>query len=211
MDTLVCLKKEICKTGTSLYNKGLSTGISGNISIKFNDNILITPSGCCLGDMEEHDIAVIDVYGNHLEGQKPSSEKIMHLEIYKLRPDLKAVVHVHSPKATAFAVAGVPLNRPTLAELIVTLGDVPVAEYATPSSLELAKIVAGYFVNNDNVLMANHGFVSGGKNLKEALYKVETLESYAEIMLWTKVLGNANELSKESIEELIKIREKMHK
>ena len=211
MDTIVNFKNEICKTGINLYNKGLSTGTSGNISVRVNGNVFITPSGCCLGDMEEQDIAVIDMDGNHLEGNKPSSEKVMHLEIYKLRPDLKALVHVHSPKATAFAVAGVPLNKPTIAELIITLGDVPVAEYAAPSSLKLATIVAGYFVKHDNVLMANHGFVSGGKFLKGALYKVETLESYAEIMLWAKVLGNANELSKESVEELIKIREKMHK
>ena len=204
---LIELKEEISQIGKLIYDKGLSPGTSGNISIRQGDNVLISPSGFCLGEMNPSDVVVIDLQDNIVEGSnKPSSERIMHLEIYKSRNDIYSIIHAHPPKATVFAVSGLPLDRPVLAEAYVTLGQVPVAEYATPSSKELANILADYFIKNDSVLLANHGAVVGGKKLKETFYKLETLELYAEVSLFSKILGIKNELSQDNLENLNKLR-----
>jgi len=204
------LKKEILNIGKNLYKLGFSPAASGNISIRLDDKILISPTGKCLGFMEIEDIVLIDFKGNSLEpGKIPSSEKEMHIEIYKLRSDINAIIHAHPPKSTSFAVAGIPLNKPILAEAVISLGNVPVAKYATPSSLEVAKNTAQQCKDNNAVLMANHGVVSIGKNILDALYRLETLESFAEITLWSKVLGTCNELSSENISELMQIKEKL--
>lgn len=197
-------RQEISKIGKRLYDKGFASGASGNISVKIDNNIFITPSGFNLGDVEETDVIILDHEGNKLEGKyNPSSEKQMHVEIYKTRPDLEAIIHAHTPKATAFAVAGIPLDKAILSEAVIAIGSVPIAEYAIPSSDELAKVVAAKFVGHNAVLMANHGIVTGGHNLKETYYKLETFELYAEIFLWAKLLGNINELSEENVGELI--------
>lgn len=206
------LKEEITEVGKLIYDKGLSPGTSGNISIRLGNNVLISPSGFCLGEIDSSSVVIIDMDGNIVEGSdKPSSEKIMHLEIYKSRNDINSIIHAHPPKATAFAVAGISLDSPILSEAYVTLGQVPVAEYATPSSEELAHILADYFLKNDSVLLANHGVVVGGKKLKETFFRLETLELYAEVSLFSKILGNKNELSPDNLQELKKIREELNK
>ena len=211
MENLSTFKNEIVKIGKRLYDKGFVPGASGNISIKYKNNILLTPSGMNLADVTEEDVSVLDMDGNSIAGKKPSSEKKMHLEIYKARPDITSIVHAHAPKATAFAVAGIPLNAPILSEALVILGHIPVAEYAMPSSDKLASIVADYFKTYDAVLMANHGVVLGGTQLKDVYYKLETLELYAEISIGAKLLGNLNELSKENIQELMELRKSLLK
>ena len=198
MENLAKLKEEIIETGKRLYNKGFVPGTSGNISIKHNDQILITPSGINLGELEFDDIVTIDSAGNFISGRgRQSSEYKLHVEIYKKRPDVSSVIHAHCPKATAFAVAGIDLNQPIIAEAVVMLGEIPVAEYATPSSDKLAIDTAKYFADHDCVLLANHGVAVAGKKLKDVYYKLETVELYAEIYLWSKLLGKSNILSDE--------------
>ena len=142
VDIMYNFKKQIADIGKKLADKGLSPGFSGNISVRFEDKILVTPSGYSLGELEADDIVVLDFDFNIIEGnKKPSSESKMHALIYKKRPDLNALVHCHSPKASVFAVNGVPLVQPILAENIFTLGDIPVAKYYLPSSEELAQEV----------------------------------------------------------------------
>jgi len=211
LENLDKFKEEIVKIGKRLYDKGFVPGASGNISIRYENNILITPSGKNLADVIEEDVAVIDINGNSIAGKKPSSEKTMHLEIYKARPDITSIIHAHAPKATAFAVAGIPLNAPILSEALVILGNIPVAEYAMPSSDKLATQVANHFKTHDAVLMANHGVVIGSNQLIDAYYKLETLELYAEISINAKILGNLNELSKENIQELMELRKNLLK
>jgi len=211
MDTKILneLKQEISYIGKRLYKKGYAQGASGNISIKQGNYILITPSGFNLGDVKVDDVVIIDMNGNLVsEGKNPSSEKALHLEIYKTRNDINSIIHAHTPKSTAFAVAGIPLNKPVLSEVLTAIGPIALVEYATPSSMNLAKKVANAFIEHDLALMANHGVVAGGKELKETYYKLETLELYAEISLWTKLLGNANELTPENVRQLIEIRNK---
>jgi L-fuculose-phosphate aldolase len=201
-------KKEISQIGKRVYNKGLSVSTSGNISIRHENTVFITPSGFNLGDVEPFDVVMIDLDGKSLEEAKiPSSERAMHIEIYKRRPDISSIIHAHAPKSSAFAVAGMPLDKHILSEVVFTLGIVPVAEYARPSSDELATKTAEYFLNHDAVLMANHGVVVAGKELKETYYKLETLEMAAEIALGAKVLGNINEISDEEVQKLIEMRQ----
>ncbi|MFH0702515.1 MAG: class II aldolase/adducin family protein [bacterium] len=210
MEEIDKFRKEISEIGKRLYNKGFAAGTSGNISIKYGKQILITPSGYNLADVNDKDIVILDIEGNNIENnKKPSSEKMMHLEIYKSRNDINSIIHAHPPKSTTFAVAGIPLDSPILSEAFVVLGSVPIIEYAAPSSNKLASLVANYFLRHDAVLLANHGVVIGGKNLTDTYYKLETLELYAEISIWTKLLGKTNELSQNDIQELLKIKENM--
>ena len=204
-------KEEICPIGRLMYSKGLSPGTSGNISVKCDESILITPSGFCLGEMSTDDIVIVDIEGNVNNGiHKPSSELPMHISIYQARTDLASIIHAHPAKSTAFAVAGIPLNKYILSEAVVTIGEIPIAEYATPSSNELASIAAKYYSEADVILLANHGVVTGGKNLKETFYKLESLESCAEIIILAKILGKINDIPDEKVEELLEIRKKQN-
>ena len=202
-------KKQIADIGKKLADKGLSPGFSGNISVRFEDKILVTPSGYSLGELEADDIVVLDFDFNIIEGdKKPSSESKMHALIYKKRHDLNALVHCHSPKASVFAVNGIPLVQPILAENIFTLGDIPVAKYYLPSSEELAQEVGSFFDVHDCVLMQNHGVIVGGKDLRTAFYKMDTVEYYAEVCILANLTGKPCELSDEQKREIIELRKR---
>ncbi len=124
----------------------------------------------------------------------------MHLEVYRQRPDVQAVVHAHPPTATGFAVAGIPLDRAVLAEVLTTLGSIPIAEYATPSTSELPEAVRQYIKAHDGMLLANHGALTVGGDLFGAYYKMETIEHFAHISLVARMLGRENLLSREEVE-----------
>ncbi len=204
------IKTEFIEIGKRLYDKGFVPGSSGNISFKAQNEILVTASGCCLGELTEDDIITVDPDGN-LPGRhgKPSSERFMHTEIYKRRPGINCIIHAHPPKSTALSVAGVDLKAPLIAEAVVTMGEIPLIQYQTPSTLELATLIADNFIDHDAVLMANHGATVCGKGLKKTFYKLETLEFLSEIYIITAMLNNRNEIPQEKIGELLKIREKM--
>ena len=209
VDIMYNFKKQIADIGKKLADKGLSPGFSGNISVRFEDKILVTPSGYSLGELEADDIVVLDFDFNIIEGdKKPSSESKMHALIYKKRPDLNALVHCHSPKASVFAVNGIPLVQPILAENIFTLGDIPVAKYYLPSSEELAQEVCSFFDVHDCVLMQNHGVIVGGKDLRTAFYKMDTVESYADACILANLTGKSCELSDEQKREIIELRKR---
>jgi L-fuculose-phosphate aldolase len=130
----------------------------------------------------------------------------MHLEVYRQRPDVQAVVHAHPPIATGFAVAGIPLNRAVLAEVLTTLGSIPIAEYATPSTKELPEAVRKYVKAHDGMLLANHGALTLGADLFAAYYKMETIEHFATISLVARQLGREHLLSREEVERLQQLR-----
>ena len=135
-------------------------------------------------------MCVTDLAGRKIQGDRdPSSEMLMHLEVYRQRPDVKAVVHAHPPTATGFAVAGIPLDRAVLAEVLTTLGSIPLAEYATPSTAELPEAVRKYIKAHDGMLLANHGALTVGGDLYSAYYKMETIEHFAKISLVARMLG----------------------
>ena len=140
MKNLSELKKEIIKYGQLAEAKNLTPGVSGNISARYGENIVITSSGSANGYLTEDDFAVIDINGNIVEGnKKPSSEKLLHCEFYKMRPDVNYIIHMHSPYLSSFASAGIPLDEPIMAENVFYFGQIPLAQYGLPSSIDLVK------------------------------------------------------------------------
>lgn len=188
-----------------IYNAGLSPATSGNVSVlDIDNNILITTSGSALADISENEIVKIDFRGLPLEeNKKPSCEKFMHIKIYQNRPDIKAIIHSHSPIITAFAVSGFNINEDVIMpEFTLSFGKIPTSKYFMPSTLELADDVSELFKTSNAVLMRNHGVIVGAKNLKEAFYALESIQAYCKTYLYSKVLGKIKTLSKKQIEEL---------
>jgi L-fuculose-phosphate aldolase len=148
-------------------------------------------------------MVIVDLEGNKLGGDRDASSELpMHLEIYRNRPDVNAVVHAHPPTATGFAVAGIPLTRAVLAEVITTLGSIPIAEYGTPSTAELPEAVRKYIKAHDGMLLANHGAVTCGPSVTAAYYKMETIEHFAKISLVARLLGREHLFSRDEVERL---------
>ncbi len=204
------LRKEIIEAGRRAYKKGYVAANDGNISARITkDKILITPSGVSKGFMKPADLIIIDVKGKKIKGTKnPSSESYMHLQIYKDRPDVNSVCHFHPPFATAFAVAGIPLDKMILTEVVIALGTIPLVEYGTTGTTELYEKISSYIKNYDAFLLANHGALSVGNSVFNAYYKMETLEHAAMIQFLAHQLGNINILNEKQTAELIKMREK---
>ena len=203
------IKKELIKYGKRAGKKNFTPGMSGNLSARFGNNIVITTSGSANGYLEEKDFVVIDFDGKVVEGKgKPSSEKMLHVEFYKQRPDINYILHVHAPYLSSFASAGIALDEPIMAENVFYFGHIPLAEYGLPSSSDLVEKTSKYFKDFDAVLMANHGFIVGGKTIKEAYLKLELAESYAQVVINTKILGGAALLNKKQVEEIMGLRGK---
>lgn len=201
------LKYEIIKYGKLCGIKNFSPGCSGNISARYKDGLLITTSGSSNGYLTKDQIVYIDFNGNSLEkGKKPSSEKFLHIEIYKQRSDINYVIHVHAPFLSTFASAGKDLMNPIMAENVFYFGGIPLAEYALPSTKELVDNTIKFFDSYDAVLMANHGFIIGAKTIEEAYLKLELAESYAQVVLNTQILGGAKLLSKDEEQKILDLR-----
>ena len=201
------LKKQIILYGKKLGENNMSPATSGNISVRCGENILITGSGTCLADLTEDEIVLIDKNANLSEGKiNPSSEKNLHTAIYAIRPDINAIIHCHSPYASAFAVCRIPLSKPIISENVFYFGEIPVAPYALPGSEKLVENSAKFFAKHNAVLLANHGIILGAQNLKSTYYLMETAETYAQIYLNSMLLGGAKELNKKEIEEIHALR-----
>jgi len=198
------LRADIVEIGRRLYARGYTASNDGNISVRLDERrLLMTPRSVCKGFMTPDMMCVTDRDGRKLAGERdPSSEMQMHLEVYRQRPDVQAVVHAHPPTATGFAVAGIPLDRAVLAEVVTTLGSVPIAEYATPSTKELPEAVRKYVKAHDGMLLANHGALTIGSDLYAAYYKMETIEHFAKISLVARLLGGERLLSREEVSRL---------
>ncbi len=209
MKTIDELKQEIIRYGKLAEEKNLTPGISGNMSARFGDKILITSSGSANGYLSEDDFAVIDFEGNVVDGtKKPSSEKLVHTAFYKMREDVNYILHMHSPFLSSFASAGLALDEPIMAENVFYFGQIPLAEYGLPSSVDLAEKTSKYFNEYNAVLMANHGFIVGDKTIEDAFYKLVLAESYAQVVLNTRLLDGAKLLTDEQVKEIYQLRTK---
>jgi len=204
------LKLDIVECGRRLFLRGYVASNDGNISVKTDDgSILITPTGLSKGFLSPEDIVKCDIDGKKISGKRePTSELKMHLAVYKKRGDIVSVVHAHPPYATGFSLAGLSLDKCTLAEVIISLGSVPLAEYGTPSTEELVANIEGLIEGHDALLLANHGAITLGKDIFTAYYKMETVEHSAHITFIAKMLGNINILTRENVEKLMEIRSK---
>jgi L-fuculose-phosphate aldolase len=203
------LRADIVEIGRRMYARGYTASNDGNISVRIApDRLLMTPKSVCKGFMTPDMMCVTDLSGRKISGDRdPSSEALMHLEVYRQRPDINAVVHAHPPIATGFAVAGIPLDRAVLAEVLTTLGSIPLAEYATPSTAELPEAVRKYIKAHDGMLLANHGALTVGTDLFSAYYKMETIEHFAHISLVARMLGRENLISREEVMRLQGLRD----
>lgn len=205
-------KKMICEIGKRIYNKNFVAANDGNISVKVGPNtIWTTPTGVSKGFMTPDMMVKMDLTGKVLSGKlKPSSEVKMHLRVYNENPEVTAVVHAHPPVATSFAIAGISLDKPVSPEAVVLLGTVPVAPYATPGTQEVPDSIAPYCKDYNAVLLANHGALTWGRDLIEAYYRMESLEHYALMLMYSNnIINKANELNCSQISDLIHIRENL--
>ena len=184
------LRQEIIKVCRKLESKGLIAASDGNVSCRAGEEcILITPSGVSKGDLEPEEIAKASMRGELLEGPiRASSEIRMHLHVYRMRPDVFAVVHAHPPVATASTLAGFPLNSKVLPEVWLMLGKVPLAPYATPSTNEVPHSIEPYIPDSRAILLKRHGALTFGGNLMEAFMRMEKLEHCAKILFYASML-----------------------
>jgi L-fuculose-phosphate aldolase len=210
MDSERQLRADIVEVGRRLWVRGYTASNDGNISVRLDSSrLLMTPASVCKGFMTPEMMVVTDLDGRLLSaapGRKPSSEMLMHLVVYRHRPDVGAVVHAHPPTATGFAVAGIALDRAVLAEVVTTLGSIPLADYGTPSTEELATTVEPFVKAHDALLLANHGALALGKDVLAAYYKMETIEHFARISLVARQLGREHLLSRHEVDRLQALR-----
>lgn len=205
-------KKAIIEVGKRMYNKGFVAANDGNISCKVAQNaVWATPTGVSKGYMTPDMLVKMDLTGKVLMGSyKPSSEMKMHLRVYQENPDVRAVTHAHPPVATSFAIAGISLDKAILPEAVIQLGSVPIAHYATPGSQEVPDSIAPYCKSHNAVLLANHGALSWGKDVFEAFFRLESIEYYATILMYTgSIIGKQNELSCGQVNDLLDIRKNL--
>jgi L-fuculose-phosphate aldolase len=209
------LRLGIIECGRLCYDRGLTASNDGNISTRAGkDRILITPSGFSKGRMEAEDLILLSLEGEVVsarEGRRPSSETPMHLEVYKQRSDVRAVVHAHPVFATALTVAGLEFPNDVLPEVLLTLGDVPVTRYATPSSHDDADAIGPFLRDHNALLLRQHGSLTFGRDLEQALINLERVEHVAEVFWRAQMLGNVDRIPEEAREQLIAIREKWFK
>jgi L-fuculose-phosphate aldolase len=210
VSNLLTLKREIVEVGRRVYQRGYVASNDGNISARLDDKrVVITPTGVSKGFMTPEDLIVLDMEGKVVSGtKKPSSEMFMHLSVYKHRPDVMSVCHAHPPYATGFAVAGIPLDKCILPEVIIVLGGIPIVEYGTPGTSEFFKPVLKIIDKYDAFLLANHGALTIGKDVVNAYHKMETLEHFAHIAFVAQQLGHMNVLNTEQVRKLTDLRSK---
>ena len=202
------LRADIVEIGRRLHARAYVASNDGNISVRLDDErLLTTPRGVSKGFMTPDMLVTTDLDGGKLAGGRdPSSELPMHLAVYRNRPEVAAVVHAHPPTATGFAVAGIALDRAVLAEVVTTLGSIPIADYGTPSTQELADAVEAHIKVHDGLLLANHGALTVAGELFAAYYKMETIEHFARISLVARQLGRERLLSREEVQRLQTLR-----
>ena len=210
MNAIHMVRREICEVGRRIYQRGYVAANDGNISVRVSeDRVLCTPTGVSKGFISEDMLCICDLEGRQVAGHlKISSEIRMHLEVYKLRPDIHAVAHAHPPTATGFAVAGVDLTQCILPEVIVSLGGIPLAAYGTPGGPDIFEPMRPLLKMYDAVLMANHGVVTLGRDAMDAHFKMETVEHFARIALVAHQLGSVKTLDPRQVAELIELRQR---
>ena len=201
------LADELVQVCRKVYENKFVFAYDGNISVRNSANtFLITRSGVCKGEVTTDDVLEINADGKVLSGAgKVSTENKLHRYAYSKRPEVNAVVHCHPIYASAFAVFGEGFAKHVLPEVILTLGKVPLCEYATPSTDELTNTLEPHINYSWAFLLRNHGAITLGKDLKDAYYKMEKLEHTAKIIFLARLLGGEKELHIEKVQELLKI------
>jgi len=204
-------RRQIVDAGKRLHDRFFVASNDGNISARLSENeILITPTSVNKGDVTAEQVLKVDMRGQVVSGDgKPSSETKMHLAVYRVRPDVGAIVHAHPPTATGFAACRIRLDQDViLPEVVFGLGKIGFAEYGTPTTEEIPNAVVKEIPDCDALLLSNHGALTVGSEVMQAYYRMEVLEMYARVRLVTHILGAPKPLSESEVAELFKVRER---
>ncbi len=211
MTDSLMLRRALVQAARRLDAQGLLPGPSGNLSVRLDENrVLVVPSAIPKGRLQPEELLVVDLEGRILEGirgLKPTSELPMHLEVYRRRAEIRAVVHAHPPASVALTLAGISLTEPILPEAVLVLGEVPTTEYATPSTPENQAVIAPLIENHDVILLARHGSLTVGRTLEEAVIRLEVLEHTAKTLLWAYMVREPSPLPPEALPKLQAVRE----
>ena len=201
-------RDSICRLAKSLFDRGLTIGSSGNISVRLADGWLMTPTGSSMGNLDPNEISKLDLNGNLISGKSPTKESFLHIAMYDERPDSGAVVHLHSTHSVAVScLAGIDKKNvlpPITAYYVMKIGKLPLVPYFPPGDINLAKAVKEMASNHHAVLLANHGPVVAGKTLEDAVYAIEELEETARLFLLLRNLKTQylDEKQVKTLEEL---------
>jgi|SRR3989338_379537 len=195
---------EVCRW---MYQKNLITSTDGNVSVRVKeDRMLITPSGVHKGFLTPDQLVVTNLNGKKISGQfNTSSEIQMHVAIYEERKDIYAVIHAHPIHCIAFTLAGCDLGKDYLPEVILSLGEIPIVSYSTPTSYEVPEKIKDHIKDHDALILDRHGTLTLGKNLWEAFNKLERMEHVAQVMFVARQLGPLKHLSQDQLQKLSQI------
>ncbi|MEM7263075.1 MAG: class II aldolase/adducin family protein [Planctomycetota bacterium] len=207
------LRDELATVARRTYDAGYAAATDGNVSARLSaETLLISPSGCCLGELQPDELIPVDLDGRaRLEspGRRPTSEFRMHLAVYQARPDVSAVLHAHPPITIAFSIAGESLEPCIIPEVVVGLGTIPTVDYTTPTTPETAAAVGREIARRDALVLQNHGTVTVGRRIVDAFYKLDKVEHSARILLAARQLGEVSALPPHEVERLLGMRETM--
>jgi L-fuculose-phosphate aldolase len=201
-------RQRIVEIHRRLYELGFSVANDGNTSVRVDrKRFLVTPMDLPKARLTPEQIVMVDSDGNPVgaNSHPPSSERALHVAIYRARPDVQAIIHAHPPYAIACTLAGVSLSDYFLPEVIVSLGEIPTVPYATPSTKELAELAAGEIKKHDALILARHGTVTVGRTLDDAMDRLERVEHTAKIAAIARSMGTVTPLSKVEVERLLEI------
>ena len=201
-------RDSICRLAKSLFDRGLTIGSSGNISVRLDDGWLMTPTGSSMGNLDPNEISKLDLSGNLISGNNPTKESFLHIAMYDERPDSRAVVHLHSTHSVAVScLADIDKKNvlpPITAYYVMKIGTLPLVPYFHPGDINLAKAVKEMASDHHAVLLANHGPVVAGKTLEDAVYAIEELEETARLFLLLKNM-KTQYLNQNQVNELTKL------
>lgn len=198
------LRRELCDAGRTLYDRGLIGPLDGNLSARVGDRYLLcTPSGSHKGELRPDDLVKLSLDGRVVSGGRPSTELLMHLEIYRVRDDVRCVVHAHPPCAVGLTVAGLSLDRPVVPEILFAIGEVPNVPYSSPTTRDVPDAIRGLLARCDAFMLARHGSVVLCDTPREGVIKTETIEHTAKITLAARTAGGATPLPDAEIQKLL--------
>lgn len=205
------IKKDLIKYSRKIYKKGFVVAFEGNLSYRTKENFIwITPTKKCKGLLQKNDLVLLDLNGNILyskKNNKPTTESLMHLEIYKQRKDIHAIIHSHPPYTIALTLSGISLEEFLLPEIFLVLGNVPTAKYALTGTKEMFDAIQPH-LNSNAILLSHHGVITFGENLEEAYFRLEQLEHSAKIIAIAHQIGNIQKLPEYRKKEILELQKK---
>ncbi len=204
-------RKDICEVGRRLYDRGFAAANDGNISVRLApERILCTPTGVSKGFLKPDDLCIVDLEGKQIAGtKKRTSEILLHLSVFKARPEIIGVLHCHPPHATAFAMVHETIPKCVLPEVEVFLGEVPIARYETPGTQTFADTVLPYVHSANTMLLANHGSVAWGNSIMQAYFNTEIIDAYCRMLILAKQLGPLKYMSEKQVGELMEFKKRL--